>query len=54
MIATHPICAGLVSRYKEESGDRLPLVTCVTDLSTHNEWLHSRTDGYLVGSREIK
>ena len=54
VIATHPICAGLVSRYKEESGDRLPLVTCVTDLSTHNEWLHSRTDGYLVGSREIK
>ena len=54
VIATHPICAGLVSRYKEESGDRLPLVTCVTDLSTHNEWIHSRTDGYLVGSREIK
>ena len=54
VIATHPICAGLVSRYKEETGADLPLITCVTDLSTHNEWLHRRTDAYLVGSPEIR
>lgn len=54
IIATHPICAGLVSRYKEESGSEIPLITCVTDLSTHNEWLHCATDCYLVGSPEIR
>lgn len=54
MVATHPICAGLVSRFKEETGEDLPLITCVTDLSTHNEWLHRGTDCYLVGSPEIR
>lgn len=54
VVATHPICAGLVSRFKEETGEDLPLITCVTDLSTHNEWLHRGTDCYLVGSPEIR
>ena len=54
VIATHPICAGLTSRYKEQTGSALPLLTCVTDLSTHNEWLHGGTDCYLVGSPEIR
>lgn len=54
IIATHPLCAQLVTRYKWESGDRLPLITCVTDLSVHSEWINSGTDCYLVGSREIR
>ncbi|MBU5436343.1 glycosyltransferase [Pseudoflavonifractor sp. MSJ-37] len=54
VIATHPICAGLVSRWKEEAGKDLPLITCVTDLSVHNEWIHRAVDCYLVGSREIR
>ncbi len=54
VIATHPICAGLTARYKERTGRELPLLTCVTDLSTHNEWLHAGTDCYLVGSPAIR
>lgn len=54
VIATHPICAGLTARWKEEHGEDLPLITCVTDLSTHNEWIHAGTDCYLVGSPEIR
>ncbi|HIY22205.1 MAG TPA: UDP-diphospho-muramoylpentapeptide beta-N-acetylglucosaminyltransferase [Candidatus Flavonifractor merdigallinarum] len=54
VIATHPICAGLTARWKEEQGSDLPLITCVTDLSTHNEWIHQSTDCYLVGSPEIR
>ena len=54
IIATHPLCAQIVSYYKEETGARLPLVTCVTDLSSHSEWITANTDCYLVGDFEIK
>ncbi|NCB63203.1 MAG: UDP-diphospho-muramoylpentapeptide beta-N-acetylglucosaminyltransferase [Clostridia bacterium] len=54
IIATHPVCAQLVSDYKEETLSRLPLVTCITDLSTHSEWINDNTDCYLVGSRDIR
>ncbi len=54
VLATHPLCAQLVSDYKEETNAQLPLVTCITDLSTHSEWINSHTDCYLVGSPEIR
>ena len=54
VIATHPLCAQIVSYYKEETGARLPLITCVTDLSSHSEWITANTDCYLVGDFEIK
>lgn len=54
IIATHPVCAQLVSDYKEETGSEIPLVTCITDLSTHSEWINDNTDCYLVGSRDIR
>ena len=54
VVATHPMCAQLVSRYKKENGSTLPLVTCVTDLSSHSEWITSGTDCYLVGSNDIR
>ena len=54
VIATHPYCAQLVSDYKEELGTGLPLATCITDLSSHREWLHPGADCYLVGSRSVR
>lgn len=54
IIATHPICARIVARWKKESGSSLPMVTCVTDLTSHSEWIHRVTDCYLVGTQEIK
>lgn len=54
VIATHPLCARMVSRWKGATGSRLPLVTCVTDLSSHSEWIHKYTDCYLVGSNDIR
>lgn len=50
VIATHPLCARLVSRYKWETGRPLPLITCITDLTAHSEWLAQGTDLYLVGA----
>ncbi|MFG6355331.1 MAG: UDP-diphospho-muramoylpentapeptide beta-N-acetylglucosaminyltransferase [Acetatifactor sp.] len=59
VIATHPLCAQLVSRYKEKAGKsgeewKAPLITCVTDVSSHPEWINSNTDCYLVPSGEIR
>lgn len=54
VIATHPICARIVARWKQETGSSLPLVTCVTDLTSHSEWIHRDTDCYLVGTEEIR
>ncbi|MDE5892021.1 MAG: UDP-diphospho-muramoylpentapeptide beta-N-acetylglucosaminyltransferase [Acetatifactor sp.] len=66
VIATHPLCAQLVSRFKEriggclveEAGDGnlldLPLITCVTDVSSHPEWINRNTDCYLVPNGEIR
>lgn len=54
VIATHPFCAQLVSDYKDEVGSDLPLVTCITDLSSHSEWINDHTDCYLVGSKDIR
>ncbi len=59
VIATHPLCAQLVSRLKEKAGEEqnpldLPLITCVTDVSTHPEWINCNTDCYLVPSGEVR
>lgn len=58
VIATHPLCAQLVSRLKEKAGDEslleLPLITCVTDVSSHPEWINRNTDCYLVPNGEIR
>ena len=50
IISTHPFCARLVSRYRWESGATFPIVTCITDLTAHSEWLDQGTDLYLVGA----
>lgn len=66
VIATHPLCAQLVSQLKEKAacivsegaeGEGmldLPLITCVTDVSSHPEWINRNTDCYLVPSGEIR
>lgn len=54
VVATHPLCAQLVSRHKWETGNTLPLITCVTDLSAHSEWINRHTDCYMVGSTDIR
>ncbi len=66
VIATHPLCAQLVSRLKEKARESMqpdaadvrmldiPLITCVTDVSSHPEWINRNTDCYLVPSGEIR
>ena len=54
VIATHPLCAQVVSRLKETESLQLPLVTCITDVTTHPEWINGGTDCYLVPSEDIR
>lgn len=54
VISTLPFCSQLISTYKEQTGSKLPLITCITDISTHKEWINDHTDFYLVASNSVK
>ena len=54
VVSTHPVCSGVVDRYKAERTSALPLVTCVTDITSHSEWIHPGTDRYLVAGEDVK
>ena len=50
ILSTLPFCSQLVSEYKEKSDSKLPLITCITDIGSHSEWITPQTDIYLVAS----
>ena len=54
VVSTHPVCSGVVARYKAERTSALPLVTCVTDITSHSEWIHPGTDRSLVAGEDVK
>lgn len=53
-VATHPMCAHLVSRFKRIYGIQIPLVTCITDMTCHSEWINPGTDCYFAGSAAVR
>lgn len=54
IISTLPTCSQIVSQYKEKTLSTLPLITCVTDITGHSEWINQNTDLYLVGSQTVR
>lgn len=54
IISTLPLCSQVVSLYKEKTGALIPLITCVTDITGHSEWINRNTDFYMVGSYTVK
>jgi UDP-N-acetylglucosamine:LPS N-acetylglucosamine transferase len=54
IISTLPLCSQLVSLYKDKSGSDIPLITCVTDITGHSEWINKNTDYYMVGSYIVR
>lgn len=54
LISTLPLCSQIISWYKEKTGNRIPLITCITDISSHSEWINAHTDCYLVPSRSVR
>lgn len=54
IISTLPFCSRIVSKYKEKTNSNLPLITCITDISVHNEWINPQTNLYLVATETVK
>lgn len=54
IISTLPFCSHMVSQYKKKYVCSVPLITCITDVSSHSEWIHPNTDIYLVASSSIR
>lgn len=54
VFSTIPLASDLVSACKEKNIVRMPLITCITDISLHHEWFHPGTNFYLVGSTSMK
>lgn len=54
IVSTFPIISQAIGMYKEKAGDNIPLVTCITDVSSHYEWIHPGTNMYLVASQEVR
>jgi len=54
IVCTLPFCAKSIASYIEKTGSKVSLVTCITDISMHTEWITSHTDAYLAPTREVK
>lgn len=48
IFCTQAFPCGLISRYKQESGERIPLVGILTDNAPHSYWLFDEVDRYVV------
>ncbi len=53
VISTFPLPAGVLSQMKEAGVLNAPVVTVITDMCVHSQWIHPKTDLYLVGSPEV-
>lgn len=53
IVSTFPLQAGVLSRMKEDGDLNIPIVTVMTDMSVHSQWIHPHTDLYMVGSSEV-
>lgn len=53
IISTFPLPSGVLSEMKESGDLNVPVVTVITDMCVHSQWIHPRTDLYIVGSPEV-
>lgn len=54
IICTIPLSARIISQYKEKKGLTIPLITCITDISKHKEWIAPYIDFYFAPTKDIK
>lgn len=54
IISTLPLCSQIASHYMDKRSSSIPLITCVTDITGHSEWICKNTTFYLVGSQSVK
>lgn len=54
IISVLAFCSQAVSYYKSLSGCPVPLITCITDITGHPEWINRCTDAYMAASDEVR
>ncbi len=54
IVSTFPMISKGVGYYKELTNSKIDLITCITDISSHYEWITDNTDKYMVPSFEVK
>lgn len=54
VFSTLPLCTQVLSEHKRQTGCALPLVTCITDLCAHSDWVSPFCDLYLVATPAVK
>ena len=54
IVSTFPMISKGVGYYKERTGSEVALVTCITDISSHYEWITDNTDKYMVPCEEVR
>jgi processive 1,2-diacylglycerol beta-glucosyltransferase len=53
IISVFPLPAGTLSQMKECGDLNVPIITVITDMNAHSQWVHPHTDLYIVGSTEV-
>jgi len=54
IICTLPYGAQIFSAYKGRYNCSIPLLTCITDIGMHNDWINPHTDIYMVATSASK
>lgn len=54
VVCTFPMAAAALSHLKEKGLWNNPMVTIITDHTSHSYWIHPETDHYIVASRHIR
>ncbi|RNC29160.1 MAG: Processive diacylglycerol beta-glucosyltransferase [Candidatus Dichloromethanomonas elyunquensis] len=54
IICTYPTVAGLLAQMRKTGELRIPLVTVITDYTTHCQWIHPGVDLYIVGNNQVR
>ncbi len=54
IVSTFPMISKGVGYFKKINNSNISLVTCITDISSHYEWITENTDKYLVPCTEVR
>lgn len=54
IICTYPTISGLLAQLRSLGELNIPLVTVITDYTTHCQWIHPGVDLYIVGSPQVR
>ena len=54
IVSTFPAISKAVGHFKRSEGSSIELVTCITDISSHYEWIDEDTNTYIVPCEEVK